>query len=1224
MAVSEATANAIEHAASGVGLTAYLLPDRLIVEIVNDGVFQPGLFKDDEHRRRGLGLPLMVSLADQVHVSRIADNKTKVSLTFFLEAGDQRDVPLSGAAEGVEPHAESASADFGMQEVENRYRNLLDLSPDAILVHLDGRYVFANPAAARLFGARSAGELIGKSAVERMHPDDREFMVHRLSQVLAGAVAPPAEGRMLRLDGTLVAVEAAGSRVEFGGRLAVQTIIRDITERKQAELALRESERTIRESEERYRNLFNTLIEGFCIIEVLFDAADMPVDFRFLETNPMFEEQTGLHDVQGKLMRELAPDHEEHWFQIYGRVALTGEPARFQAPASALGRFLDVSAFRVGGSESRQVGILFSDITARKRTEDALQETLERYSLLAGVIENASQPVGVGFSDGRLGVFNRAYVDLLGYSEEEFRSLNWSTDLTPPEWQEFEAARLAELEMTGESITYEKEYVCKDGSRIPVELLVHLARDANGAPLYYYSFISDLTERRRAEETLRESEQRFRSVLDSSLDGLYRVNLQTGRYDYMSPAFGPTVGRSNEEFTRLSPESAIRLVHPDDLPRVLASLGQQEVAVTGEVDYRILGSDGEYRWISNHFSQVTDAKGKPLYRHGVVRDISEQQRAAEELRRSEATLAAIFDATTESIWLFSPDGMILAGNSIAVNRIGRPSEEIIGKHISEVLTAELAGTRLERLRQVVESGQPLEFEDARAGRAFLHTFYPELDDQGHVTRVASFSRDVTEAKQAEVEREQLLQEEQELSEGLAAANEELETQYEEISAQAEELQAQREELAVQNEEIRVAHEELAVLYEHERENARLKDALTRVDQTLIASLEPTEILDRALENGARALGAERAVLEVRSPIGWEVRSVYRLPVELVGTLLSSEEASVANAMEEAGSVLIIGDATGDLRVNASTVARYGTAAALALPISYQNRIMGSLQFLYASGPHRFSAAEIDFGQKLAVSVALALENARLFEQQRSIAAALQQTILEMPAAIPHLRFSHLYRSATEHALVGGDFYDVFEMEDGSIALLVGDVSGHDINAARIATMVKASLVAFAQGGHDPSNVLALVNRLLLRKSVPGFTSLLFAVFQPESGMLTYCSAGHPELLVGRAGKVESLAAPRHAPLGVFSEWSCASDSVQLEAGDTLLFYTDGLTEARRDEELFGEERLMEAFEGKLRLPLEELPQMLLDEVLEFTGGRLQDDVAILAVQPLLQSSAIRS
>ena len=153
VAVSEAVANAIEHAASEVEMEAWLLPDRLIVEITNDGAFQPGLYKDDEHRRRGLGLPLMVSLADQVHVSRQPEGKTQVSLTFFLE-GYQAQASQPGSVPGVEPpgaleESEREKTDVpkevNSREIEERYRNLVDLSPDAILVIAAGRHVFANP-----------------------------------------------------------------------------------------------------------------------------------------------------------------------------------------------------------------------------------------------------------------------------------------------------------------------------------------------------------------------------------------------------------------------------------------------------------------------------------------------------------------------------------------------------------------------------------------------------------------------------------------------------------------------------------------------------------------------------------------------------------------------------------------------------------------------------------------------------------------------------------------------------------------------------------------------------------------------------------------------------------------------------------------------------------------------------------------------------------------------
>ena len=157
---------------------------------------------------------------------------------------------------------------------------------------------------------------------------------------------------------------------------------------------LRKSEEAARRGEERTA-IFNTLIEGFCIIEMIFDAGGKPVDYRFLETNEVFEAQTGLNDAQGKLMRELAPIDEQHRSDIYGKVASSGEPARFMAPAAALGRYYDVSAFRVGGPASRQVGILFNDVTERKRADQVRQRLLEESQTQAEELQAQSEELRV-------------------------------------------------------------------------------------------------------------------------------------------------------------------------------------------------------------------------------------------------------------------------------------------------------------------------------------------------------------------------------------------------------------------------------------------------------------------------------------------------------------------------------------------------------------------------------------------------------------------------------------------------------------------------------------------------------------------------------------------------------------------------------------------------------------------------------------------------------------
>jgi len=222
---------------------------------------------------------------------------------------------------------------------------------------------------------------------------DRDELARR--ELSTTSIAQPYEKEFVSKDGRRVPVLIGAANFEADAKEGVAFVL-DISERKHAEVELRESEQN-------YRMLFEAIDEGFCTIEVLFDQNEKPVDYRFLQINPSFERQTGIKNAVGKRMREIAPQHEERWFENYGRIARTGEPMRFENEAKQLGRWYDVYAFRVEDPKRRRVGILFNDITERKRAETearAMQMELAHLNrvasmgqLTASIAHEVTQPI---------------------------------------------------------------------------------------------------------------------------------------------------------------------------------------------------------------------------------------------------------------------------------------------------------------------------------------------------------------------------------------------------------------------------------------------------------------------------------------------------------------------------------------------------------------------------------------------------------------------------------------------------------------------------------------------------------------------------------------------------------------------------------------------------------------------------------------------------------------
>ena len=331
-------------------------------------------------------------------------------------------------------------------------------------------------------------------------PADRSQVEAALHQFTSGLPVGKIEYRVLGDDGVERFIESAWSveRAADGKSMKSFATNLDITARKKIDLALHESE-------VRYRNLFESMDEGYCTVEVIFDAQGKPVDYVFLEINPAFETLSGLKNVAGKGIRELAPDLEDSWFEIFGKVVLTGQPLRFINEAKALNGWFDVFAFRVGDPDSHTVAILFNNITEQRRNVEALRESEERYRTLFESIDEGFCIIEVLFdeqqvaNDYRFIVVNPTFEKQTGLLEAAGKRVRELIPNLEMHWIE----TFAKVAMTGEATRYVNEAKGLDGRWFNV----YACRVAKPEDRRVAVIFTDITDRRKAELQREEFDQ---------------------------------------------------------------------------------------------------------------------------------------------------------------------------------------------------------------------------------------------------------------------------------------------------------------------------------------------------------------------------------------------------------------------------------------------------------------------------------------------------------------------------------------------------------------------------------------------------------------------------------------------------------------------------------------------------------------------------------------------
>jgi serine phosphatase RsbU (regulator of sigma subunit) len=278
-------------------------------------------------------------------------------------------------------------------------------------------------------------------------------------------------------------------------------------------------------------------------------------------------------------------------------------------------------------------------------------------------------------------------------------------------------------------------------------------------------------------------------------------------------------------------------------------------------------------------------------------------------------------------------------------------------------------------------------------------------------------------------------------------------------------------------------------------------------------------------------------------------------------------------------------------------------------------VIGTIN-VWMDKPYKAKSSEIDLLSSISSHAAVVMANAKLFSREYQIAETLQSNLIgAVPETFGRLTFGHKYLPALDEANVGGDLCDVIPLPNGKVGLIVADITGKGIKAAVHTAMIRYMGRAFIfQWPDSPAAVLGLLNKsIFCYFGSTTIVTVFCAIIDPETGWMSYANAGHPPaIILTRGGKQQILLYRTGIPIGYSADSDYDERESMLSAGDVLLLYTDGIIDARKNQELLAIEGLQDIIFQHSHLGPSELVDAVCEEVGRFTGNEFKDDIAMIA------------